>query len=237
MKFGTIKSKIEKILTESYLDETFKDQMFVFDQLVLKNKNIKKLYFLYDELSSNKGLEKNLAENFINECTIVFENTVNKITKNQLKDLELWTSGVKVKNNYEDIDNLFTSNVALLENKLKSKNLISENLQKKSEENLEINTTLDNLVDVGNKTINNYLSNLTESEKLKIKNILKESDEKLKLKFDLLKETIIEKLTDVKENENDKEVLEKINLTITKVQNENFDKLNYLKLKDLEKGL
>jgi hypothetical protein len=237
MKFGTIKSKIEKILTESYLDETFKDQMFVFDQLVLKNKNIKKLYFLYDELSSNKGLEKNLAENFINECTIVFENTVNKITKNQLKDLELWTSGVKVKNNYEDIDNLFTSNVALLENKLKSKNLISENLQKKSEENLEINTTLYNLVDVGNKTINNYLSNLTESEKLKIKNILKESDEKLKLKFDLLKETIIEKLTDVKENENDKEVLEKINFTITKVQNENFDKLNYLKLKDLEKGL
>jgi hypothetical protein len=237
MKFGTIKSKIEKILTESYLDETFKDQMFVFDQLVLKNKNIKKLYFLYDELSSNKGLEKNLAENFINECTIVFENTVNKITKNQLKDLELWTSGVKVKNNYEDIDNLFTSNVALLENKLKSKNLISENLQKKSEENLEINTTLDNLVDVGNKTINDYLSNLSESEKLKIKNILKESDEKLKLKFDLLKETIVEKLTDVKENENDKEVLEKINLTITKVQNENFDKLNYLKLKDLEKGL
>jgi hypothetical protein len=237
MKFGTIKSKIEKILTESYLDETFKDQMFVFDQLVLKNKNIKKLYFLYDELSTNKGLDKNLAENFINECTIVFENTVNKITKNQLKDLELWTSGVKVKNNYEDIDNLFTSNVALLENKLKSKNLISENLQKKSEENLEINTTLDNLVDVGNKTINDYLSNLSESEKLKIKNILKESDEKLKLKFDLLKETIVEKLTDVKENENDKEVLEKINLTITKVQNENFDKLNYLKLKDLEKGL
>ena len=237
MNFGTIKSKIEKILTESYLDETFKDQMFVFDQLVLKNKNIKKLYFLYDELSTNKGLDKNLAENFINECTIVFENTVNKITKNQLKDLELWTSGVKVKNNYEDIDNLFTSNVALLENKLKSKNLISENLQKKSEENLEINTTLDNLVDVGNKTINDYLSNLSESEKLKIKNILKESDEKLKLKFDLLKETIVEKLTDVKENENDKEVLEKINLTITKVQNENFDKLNYLKLKDLEKGL
>jgi hypothetical protein len=103
MKFGSIKSKIEKILTESYLDETFKDQMFVFDQLVLKNKNIKKLYFLYDELSSNKGLEKNIAESFINECTIVFENTVNKITKNQFKELELWTSGVKTKNIYEDI--------------------------------------------------------------------------------------------------------------------------------------
>ena len=46
MKFGSIKSKIEKILTESYLNETLKDQMFVFDQLVLKNRNVKKLYFL-----------------------------------------------------------------------------------------------------------------------------------------------------------------------------------------------
>lgn len=237
MKFGIIKSKIEKILTESYLNETLKDQMFVFDQLVLKNKNVKKLYFLYDELSSNKGMEKNLAENFINECTIVFENTVNKITKNQFKELELWTSGVKTKNTYENIDNLFSSNVALLENKLKSRNLISENLQKKSEDVIELNGDLNSLVEVGNKTINDYLSTLSESEKLKIKNVLKESDDKLQVKFDLLKETVVEKLTELKENESNNEVVEKIDLTIKKVQNENYDKLNYLKLKELEKEL
>lgn len=237
MNFGSIKSKIERILTESYLNETLKDQMFVFDQLVLKNKNVKKLYFLYDELSSNKGLEKNIAENFINECVIVFENTVNKITKNEFKDLELWTSGIKTKNIYEDIDNLFSSNVALLENKLKSRNLISENLQKKSEEVIELNTNLNDLVEVGNKTINDYLSTLSESEKLKIKNVLKESDDKLQVKFDLLKETVVEKLTELKENESNNEVVEKIDLTIKKVQNENYDKLNYLKLKELEKDL
>ena len=237
MKFGSIKSKIEKILTESYLNETLKDQMFVFDQLVLKNRNVKKLYFLYDELSSNKGMEKNLAENFINECTIVFENTVNKITKNQFKDLELWTSGVKTKNIYENIDNLFSSNVALLENKLKSRNFISENLQKKNEEIIEVNGDLNSLIEVGNKTINDYLLTLSESEKLKIKNVLKESDDKLQVKFDLLKETVVEKLTDLKENESNNEVVEKIDLTIKKVQNENYDKLNYLKLKELEKEL
>ena len=157
--------------------------------------------------------------------------------KNQFKDLELWTSGVKTKNTYEDIDNLFSLNVALLENKLKSRNLISENLQKKSEEIIELNGDLNSLVEVGNKTINDYLLTLSESEKLKIKNVLKESDEKLQVKFDLLKENVVEKLTELKENESSNEVVEKINLTIKKVQNENYDKLNYLKLKELEKDL
>ena len=38
--FGEIKSKIETYLTESYQKNTLKDNLFVFEQLVLKNKNI-----------------------------------------------------------------------------------------------------------------------------------------------------------------------------------------------------
>jgi hypothetical protein len=237
MKFGIIKSKIENILTESFVKNSFKDQIFVFEELVLKNKNIKKLYFLYDELSSNKGLDKNLAESFINECITIFENTTNKISPNEIKELELWVSEVKSENNYENIDNLFSSNLALLENKLKSRNLISENLQKSIETPVEINATLDEIVETANKTINDYILTLSESERLKVKNILKESDEKLQVKFDLLKESVVEKLTELKENEDNKEVLTKIDETIQKVQIENFDRLNYLKLKELERDL
>jgi hypothetical protein len=237
MKFGIIKSKIENILTESFVKNSFKDQIFVFEELVLKNKNIKKLYFLYDELSSNKGLDKNLAESFINECITIFENTTNKISPNEIKELELWVSEVKSENNYENIDNLFSSNLALLENKLKSRNLISENLQKSIETPVEINATLDEIVETANKTINDYILTLSESERLKVKNILKESDEKLQVKFDLLKESVVEKLTELKENEDNKEVLTKIDETIQKVQVENFDRLNYLKLKELERDL
>lgn len=237
MKFGIIKSKIENILTESFVKNSFKDQIFVFEELVLKNKNIKKLYFLYDELSSNKGLDKNLAESFINECITIFENTTNKISPNEIKELELWVSNVKSENNYENIDNLFSSNLALLENKLKSRNLISENLQKSIETPVEINATLDEIVETANKTINDYILTLSESERLKVKNILKESDEKLQVKFELLKESVVEKLTELKENEDNKEVLTKIEETIQKVQVENFDRLNYLKLKELERDL
>ena len=48
--FGELKTKIESYLTESYQKQTLKDNLFVFEQLVLKNKNISKIFFLYDEL-------------------------------------------------------------------------------------------------------------------------------------------------------------------------------------------
>jgi hypothetical protein len=56
MKFGILKSKIEDCLVESYKKNSLKKDMFVFEELVLKNKSLSTLYFLYDELSKNKGL-------------------------------------------------------------------------------------------------------------------------------------------------------------------------------------
>ena len=89
MKFGLLKSKIEKCLVESYTNNTIKRDLFVFDQLVAKNKNINKLYFLYDELSSKKDLNESVASDFVNQSIIIYENTVNKITQNTLKEIEL----------------------------------------------------------------------------------------------------------------------------------------------------
>ena len=50
MKFGLLKSKIEKCLIESYKKDSFKKNMFIFKELVLENKNIGKLFYLYNEL-------------------------------------------------------------------------------------------------------------------------------------------------------------------------------------------
>ena len=47
MKFGIIKSKIENVLLESYKNNTFKDEVKNFKKLVLENKNVSKLYYLY----------------------------------------------------------------------------------------------------------------------------------------------------------------------------------------------
>ena len=96
---------------------------------------------------------------------------------------------------------------------------------------------LNDLVNVANKTIGDYLKTLSESDQLKVKNILKESDDKLQLKYEILKENVLEKLTELKVNETDSEIITKIVETTEKIQSENFDKITYLKLRELDKDL
>jgi hypothetical protein len=238
MKFGLLKSKIENCLVEAYANDTLKRNLFVFDQLVAKNKNINKLYYLYDELSSNKGLNESVASDFVNQSITIYENTINKISKSELEDLKLWVADVDVKNNYEDIDNIFSSNVLTLENKIKSKNIIIENLKKteNSEDDLK-NVSINEMVSIANKTVKNYISSLSENEKRKLESILLESDEKLKIKYEVIKEDVIDKLMDLKSQETDDSVKSKITETITKVNNEKYDKLNYFKLKELNRNI
>ena len=238
MKFGIIKSKIEKLFVESYSNNKFKDQLFVFEELVLKDKNVKKLYYLYDELSQNKGLDKQLAENFINESLVIYNNTINNITKQNWLELNEWLKPVVVTNNYSDIDNLFSDNITLLEEKIKSKHSIVETLQQLPKELVVSESVeLNDLINVANKTIGDYLKTLSESDQLKVKNILKESDDKLQLKYEILKENVLEKLTELKVNETDSEIITKIVETTEKIQSENFDKITYLKLRELDKDL
>ena len=55
MKFGLLKSKIEKNLLESYSKGKLAEEIKIFKKLVLENKTLSRLYYLYDELNSNKG--------------------------------------------------------------------------------------------------------------------------------------------------------------------------------------
>ena len=73
MNFGELKSKIETSMSQSYKSNTLKENLFVFDELVLKNKNISKVFFLYDELSKSKGLSESVANEYINESISAYE--------------------------------------------------------------------------------------------------------------------------------------------------------------------
>ena len=54
--FGIIKTKIEKLFESSYGKEDFKNHVKSFKKMVLENNDIGEIYFIYDELSSKKGL-------------------------------------------------------------------------------------------------------------------------------------------------------------------------------------
>ena len=130
MKFGILKSKIENVLLESYKKNTFKDELKTFKKLVIENKNVAKIFYLYDELSSPKGLNESYVNEFINESVKLYEKSISKITKSELKELNEWVKNSTVENSYSKIDDLFTSDVLTIESRIKSKKLISETLRK-----------------------------------------------------------------------------------------------------------
>jgi hypothetical protein len=197
---------------------------------------------IYTELNNiqkkNKGLDKSLAENYINESVVIYENTINNVTKENWVELNEWLKSTITTNHYSDVDNLFSNNITLLEEKIKSKHSVIESLQQSPKNLVESHELpLNDLVNVANKTISDYLNTLSESDQLKVKNILKETDDKLQLKYEILKENVLEKLTELKVNETDSEIITKIVETTEKIQSENFDKITYLKLRELDKDL
>jgi hypothetical protein len=237
MKFGELKSKIETCLTESYKNKNLKRDLFVFEELVLKNKNISQVFFLYDELSSNKGLSESVANEFINESITAYENLVNKITPNQIKELKSWVGHIKCENTYKNIDELFSSNVLTLENKIKSKKTILESLKTNPKSQKEIiEVPLNSMVNVANKTVEKFISSLSESEQKELKTILATPKETLVENYNKIKDVVLNKLNGKKE-ESDSETQETINKVLNKLQTESFNELNYYKLKQLNEDL
>jgi hypothetical protein len=240
MKFGILKSKIENVLLESYKKNTFKDELKTFKKLVIENKNVAKIFYLYDELSSPKGLNESYVNEFINESVKLYEKSISKITKSELKELNEWVKNSTVENSYSKIDDLFTSDVLTIESRIKSKKLISETLRK-----LPITTTttksielpLSTMVSVANKTIKNYIDGLNESDKKELISLLSEDDSTLTEKYNTLKENVVEKLNNMKESSDDNSVKSRIDETLSKVLSEKFDKLSYFKLKGLNENL
>jgi len=238
MKFGIIKSKIEDCLVESYKKDSLKRDMFVFEELVLKNKSLSTLYFLYDELSKNKGLNESIVNEYINESIILFENTISKVNPKDTMAIIQWVGYIVSENRYQDIDNLFNNNATTIEEKLRSKKTISENLKKvPSKVKDVIEVPLKSMVEVANKTINSYLDSLTEGEKKQLTTLLTTPDDKLNKKYEFLKEDVIEKLETLLSENDDLETNQKITETIEKLQTENYDKLNYFKLKQLNENI
>jgi hypothetical protein len=238
MRFGIIKSKIEKVLLESYSKNTFKEEIKKFNSLVLENKNISKIFYLYDELSSNKGLTESVAKDYINESIKIYENTLNKIKESDFNKINEWVNNIKTNNEYENIDNIFNINILNLESNIKSKNIIVESLTKTEKKPKEVlNIPLKSMINIANKTFANYVESLNEVEQKEFKSLIQESDNSLSLKYDLIKESLIEKLNELKSTENDESVITKIDETIEKVNSEKYSKINYVRLKSLKENL
>jgi len=234
MEFGLLKSKIESKLIESYNNKNFDSELKTFKKLVLENTETKKLYYLYDVLSSNKGFQESFAEDYINECVNLYKNI--KINSNVLKQLNKWTENVVVENEYKDIDLVLFKNTMNIESILESKQRVIKTLSTQKEESEVINISMDKMVEVANNTVRDYLSTIDEAEQKEIKKYISLPQSEIQKRYEVLSEMAIEKL-EVMSESSEPEVKSKINETIEKIKSEKIDVVSLVKLKNLTENL
>ena len=233
MTFGKIKSIIENDLLESYKNEKeFKQSLKEFRQNVLNNKNMSKLYSLYDQLTTPQGLNESDAKDFLEEGISLIQKLVPSIKTPK-------TLSENVKNKYSNIDSLVYSDKLDLMERIQSKKYLIKTLSSSKDDSVKesINIPLKSMVNIANQTINNYIENLDESTKKEFLSLMNEDTSVLKEKFETLRETTINKLGVILENEKEFEMKTKLSETIDRLKVENFNQLNFLKLKNLEESI
>jgi hypothetical protein len=240
--FGTIKTKIENTAIELAKKPEFKRFIFEFKHLVLENKDLSELYYIYDDLSSNKGLPNDIANDYINE-SIEYSQILLESQGNRLKDINVWINSwnKNTSNNYSDIDTaIYKTGIKNLENILESKKNI-KNIITKEESRKEItesiNIPISSMVKIANENLKKELGHLNENDKKELDEILSLNGEELKENFDNLKKLVLDNLKVSINESSDKELEGTINKTINKVMESKCNHYDYYKLKKLSLGL
>jgi hypothetical protein len=93
------------------------------------------------------------------------------------------------------------------------------------------------MIKIANQTLNGYLETLDESSKKELLQLVIEDRKLSESNFIGLKESTISKLTIIKDGEKKSSTSEKIEETINAIKNQEFNQLNYFKLKKLNETL
>lgn len=242
--FGKIKTKIEKSMVKLYGKEGFKSHMKNFKKNILENKEISKIFYIYDDLSSKKGLDKEIASDYVNESIEELQKLISKNTE-KITSLSEWIDGVlseDVDGEYNDIDNIIYNGKSIknLENVLESKKNIKDLITSEKEVtvvNESINIPLSSMLKIASNSFNKEFENISESDRAELTELLSLTKEEVSLKHDELKESVLGKLKNNLNESTDTEIAEKINLTIQKISESKSDLVSLYKLTQLNQGL
>jgi hypothetical protein len=231
MTFGQIKSILEKNLLESYSNPSnFKQTLKEFKHNVLNNKDFSKLYSLYDDLTTPKGLTESDAKDYLDEGLSLIRVILEKTT--------LPKKGEVSENLYVDLDNLVYLNNINISERLQSKKNILDLLTSKPKVNeTKVVLPFKSMVSIANQTVQNYIETLGEDVKKEVFHVLASKSEDLETEYTSLKETTIGQLESLIESNSDEEIKTKIFETISKIKSEGFDQINYVRLKQLKDSI
>jgi hypothetical protein len=229
MKFGEILSKIENKLVGSYVNESFKTEMNNFKKFVLENKEVSSVFHLYTQLSSNQGLDKDVADLYITESLRQIEKN---LSNSDLSKVTKWVKDVVCENQYQDIDNMVYSHPnTILESVSSRKNVINKLTEKKQVQE-SINLPIESIFKIAGKQVEKYIENLDESSKKDLSKVLMTEDTELSKEYTDLKTKTIDALSNIASVE-DELTKNKLTETIQQINSEEYSKINYVRLYSL----
>lgn len=229
MKFGQLLSKIEGLMVNSYVNETTKFEVRNFKKLVLENKNVSVMYYIYTELSKKKGYDKTLAESYINESLRQVDKILPKLNTQKI---EYWAKDVVSKNNYQEIDNLIYNSPDKIMENVESRKTLIKTLSETTEVKIPIQLPMETLLNIANREISSYIENLDEDSKRELSKVLMTEDTELSKEFEELKTKTIHSLRNLNESM-DESTTKKLQETIQQIKDDVFSKINYVKLYNL----
>ena len=239
--FGKIKTKLEEASVVSYKNNQFDKFMIAFKKLVLENRDICELYYIYEDLSSNKGIDKDIVDEYINE-NIEYSKLLVSENEEMLDLLTYWLDKIveSSDNRYNDIDTLiYNDSIKNLEKVLESKKQIKNILIKESvkeDTKPTVNVPISTMVKMYESTLkNNFV--LNEEEINEISSLKSLTKSEIETELNTLKESVVLKLKGTLTESKDGNLNSTIQDTINKVMNTNPDHYNLYKLRKLNSGL
>lgn len=243
-KFGVLKTKILKKLTESYSNKN-KEEVKDILNTIKENKDFKEMYLFYEEIENKYFDDKEIAKLYVEEIKSVLKDKSDKIasfSKNlntKLKDVEINENEL-----YSYLDLLVQEeNLNNVDKKIIAKKKLVEHLTtkkqqevKKEETQLVENENLLYAVLANNFNVL-YNNSLNESQKKELQGILSLTDEDLEVKVGDLKESILGQVGSILSESKDVDLSNKLTKVKDEVNEMKPSKFNYYRLVQLKNGL
>ena len=217
MEFGKIKTGVEALLIKNYSTKKFTETLKEFKEDFLKNKDISKIYNIYNIVDKKRGLKKEHATEYLD---IIKEN-FNSLVSNNKKDLKrLYEKYSTNENEYQEIDNFLntSSDLDSIVSMLESRDVLINKLVLVEEDKPTttiVNLPLSYIKKIVDNKKNSILENLDEKTKKTINELYSYDVKEIEEKVSEYKQLLNNKLTPLIESEN-KETIEKV---IEKVKN------------------
>ena len=242
-KFGVLKTKILKKLTESYSNKN-KGEVKDILNTIKENKDFKEMYLFYEEIENKYFDDKEIAKLYVEEIQSVLKDKSDKITSFS-KDLNTKLKDVEINENelYSNLDLLVQSeNLSNVDKKIIAKKKLVEHLTtkkeivKKEDAQLVENENLLYAVLANNFNVL-YNNSLNESQKKELQGILSLTDEDLEVKISDLKESILGQVGNILSESKDGDLTGKLTKVKDEVNEMKSSKFNYYRLVQLKNGL